>query len=327
MFFVTGGSGFIGSNLAAEFSDANEEVVVCDWFGCDNKWKNLSGSNLCDIINPEDSLEWLCDNRERVEAIIHMGAISSTTETDVDFILKQNFSYSKALWRFSALNKKSFIYASSASTYGDGSRGFDDSDDLVYLNSLRPLNPYGWSKHLFDCWAVKQATKYGFAPPKWAGLKFFNVYGPNEYHKGTMRSMVAKNFENVFTGQNVQLFRSKNPDYLDGDQMRDFVYVKDCVSVISWLIKNRFQPGLYNVASGESRSWNDLINTMGAALGVKVKIEYVDMPHELEKHYQYYTFGSVKKLMNTGFDKKLLSIEDGVSDFLMNYMSKEWIYR
>jgi ADP-L-glycero-D-manno-heptose 6-epimerase len=241
MILVTGGAGFIGSNIVAALAEKGEEVAVCDRFGADDKWRNLAKHELAEIIAPEQVIDWLNGHVTRVTAVLHMGAISSTTETDVDLIVENNVRFSQALWTWCAQHGNPFIYASSAATYGDGSAGFDDEWSPEALARLRPLNAYGWSKHMFDRRVARLITQRMPSPPHWAGLKFFNVYGPNEYHKGNMKSVLAQNFAAIQAGQPIRLFRSYRDDYADGGQLRDFVAVEDCVAVVLWLLISRMR--------------------------------------------------------------------------------------
>src|SRR5690348_1168271 len=235
MLVITGGGGFIGSVLGAALNDAGRaDLVIVDHFGTGDKWRNIAKREFRDIVPVEGLLPWLDRNGSEVEAVFHLGANSSTFADDADDIIATNLSASIALWRWCAAHGKPLIYASSAATYGDGSAGFDDAGGIDALKRLRPLNLYGWSKHAFDMWAMREAAA-GRAPPLWVGLKFFNVFGPNEYHKGEMTSLVVKNYPRVIAGETIGLFRSHRPDYADGEQLRDFVYVKDCAQVMLWL--------------------------------------------------------------------------------------------
>lgn len=321
---VTGGAGFIGSNIAGYFADHTEyPVAVCDHFGADDKWRNLSNHQIFEIVGPNELFYWLEDHDDRIEAIIHMGAISSTTETDVDLILDNNFSLSKALWDWCGEHSVRFIYASSAATYGDGSAGFMDGCDLESLKRLKPLNPYGWSKQLFDQFVAMSVAKDNATPPQWAGLKFFNVYGPNEYHKGSQRSVAHQIFPHAQHGRPVHLFKSYNPKYGDGEQMRDFIYVKDCVDVVQWLINNPSINGLYNLGTGKARSFADLAKAMFSALDQAPRINFIDMPENLKAKYQYFTEANMEQLRKAGYDKPFTSLEDGVKDYIQTYLLNE----
>jgi ADP-L-glycero-D-manno-heptose 6-epimerase len=255
MYLVTGGAGFIGSNLVAELAARAERVVVCDWLRHDDRWRNLAKHEIADLIAPESLSEWLGQKSRKLRAVLHMGAISATTETDVDLIVRNNIRLSLDLLEWCRQSGTPFIYASSAATYGNGDAGFDDEFSVEALARLRPLNAYGWSKHVVDRRIARQAQDGAGLPPQWVGLKFFNVYGPNEYHKGTMQSVVARNFAAVRSGEPMRLFRSYRQEYPDGGQLRDFIYVKDCVEVILWLLEHPQVCGLFNVGTGKARSW------------------------------------------------------------------------
>lgn len=327
MYLVTGGAGFIGSNVVAALADRGERVVVCDWFGSGEKWRNVAKHDVCEFVFPEDLPVWLNQYGEELAAIVHMGAISATTETNVDLIVRSNLQLTDTLWRWSANHGKRLVYASSAATYGDGAAGFEDRSDMAYLASLRPLNAYGWSKLAFDRRAMKVIERGEPAPPKWAGLKFFNVYGPNEYHKGSMQSVIAHNCAKLARGEPLRLFKSYHQDYADGGQMRDFVYVKDCVGVIVRMLDGDFASGLYNVGSGTARSWIDLGRAMFAALGVPEKIEFIDMPEQLRGKYQYFTQAPMNKLRAAGYRTPFATLEEGVADYVKAYLTQPDIYR
>jgi ADP-L-glycero-D-manno-heptose 6-epimerase len=324
VYIVTGGAGFIGSNLVAELAARGEAVVVCDWLRSDERWRNLAKHEIVDLIAPEDLLFWLETNQSEVEAVVHLGAISSTTETDVDLIVRNNLRATLDLVQWCTDAGKRLIYASSAATYGDGSAGFDDGEAL---SRLRPLNAYGWSKHFVDRRVARLAAQGSPLPPQWVGLKFFNVYGPNEYHKGTMRSVVAQNFPRVQRGEAVRLFRSRRADYTDGGQLRDFIYVKDCVAVISWLLGNAGVSGLFNVGTGAARSWLDLANALFKAANQPPRIEFIDMPPELVEKYQYFTQAHVDKLRAAGYRDPFTTLESGVADYVQQYLSRSDPYR
>ena len=320
---VTGGAGFIGSVVAGTLADHEMfSVVVCDWFGDGDKWRNLSKHRVLEVIHPEQLDEWLALRTKDLGGIVHLGASSSTTETDVDFILKNNFTQSRKLWSWAAEHQIPFIYASSAATYGDGSAGFDDDISKEYLNRLRPMNPYGWSKWLFDQYVSLAIERGHKLPPQWAGLRFFNVYGPNEYHKGEQKSVAANIFPHAAQGRPVHLFKSYNPAYEDGGQMRDFIYVKDCVSVIAWLLKNPQVSGLFNVGSGKARSFKDLANALFAALGKPMQATYYDMPEGLKTKYQYFTEAKMDRLRAAGYPIPFMSLEEGIKDYVQNYLAK-----
>ena len=333
MIIVTGGAGFIGSNLVAGLeAQGYKDIVVCDVLGTDDKWKNIAKRELRDIVSPDSLMSYLEWYAEEIEVIFHMGAISATTEKDADLIIENNFNLSCALWEWCAENDVRFIYASSAATYGDGDVGFEDDASIGHLAKLRPLNPYGWSKHLFDRRVARmledqRSGKDIKKPQQWAGLKFFNVYGPHEYHKGDMMSVVCKLYPQIMAGQSARLFKSAHPDYKDGGQMRDFVYVDDCVDVMIWLYQNAKVSGLFNVGSGKARSFKDLAEACYSALGQAPRIEYMDMPEHLKAKYQYFTEASMIKLRAAGYSKPATSLEEGVRDYIQNFMNKADQYK
>ena len=328
MIVVTGGAGFIGSNIVAALNArGRHNVVVVDRLGSDDKWRNLQKRELADLVAPEDLHAFLAARRGKVEAIVHMGAISATTERDADLILRNNFRLSLDLWDWCAETGARLIYASSAATYGDGAEGFLDDESSEALARLRPLNPYGWSKHLFDRRVVRLAQDGAARPPQWAGLKFFNVYGPNEYHKGDMRSWLAKTCATAAAGTPVKLFRSHRDDYADGGQQRDFVHVDDCVDVTLWLLEQRQVNGLFNVGSGEARSWLELAGAMFAALEREPRIEFVPMPQELQGRYQYFTQAEMGKLRQAGYRAPFRKLEDGVAAYVRGFLAAPDPYR
>ena len=324
MFMVTGGAGFIGSNLVAALGERGAEVVVCDSFGSGGKWRNLAKHPVADIVAPDALIDYVESQSHALEAIVHLGAETSTAETDVDLLVRRNFQASAALWRVCARRGVRLIYASSAATYGDGSAGFDDG---APLDRLRPLNPYGWSKHLFDRRAAALAASPDTRPPQWAGLKFFNVYGPNEYHKGPMQSVAARKFAAAAAGEPVSLFRSHRPDCADGAQKRDFIYVADCVAVMLWLLDNPAVNGLYNVGTGEARSFADLAAALQAACGKPSSVVYVDMPPEVRDRYQYFTRAAVGRLRVAGYAAPFRSLEEGIADYVARFLATGDPYR
>ncbi len=327
MYVVTGGAGFIGSNIVAGLSDRADEALVCDWLRNDERWRNLAKHAIADVIAPEALMEWLDRHANEVEAVIHMGANSSTTETDVDLIVRQNVRASLDLLEWCTKSRKRFIYASSAATYGDGSAGFDDDARCAGLSRLRPLNAYGWSKLLVDRRIAALRERGAPLPPQCVGLKFFNVYGPNEYHKGSMMSVVARNFESVRRGEPMRLFKSYRSEYRDGGQLRDFVYVRDCVAVVLWLLDNPAVSGLFNVGSGAARSWVDLAHALFAAARLEPRIEFIDMPAALIEKYQYFTEARLDRLRSAGYVRSFTSLEAGVADYVQTYLSAGDRYR
>jgi len=320
MIIVTGGAGFIGSNLLAGL-EGRGELVVVDWLGQGEQWRNIAKRELADIIRPEDLPNYLASlSADQVEAIIHMGAISATTEQNVDRIIENNVRLSLDLFRWCGRHKVRFLYASSAATYGDGSQGFVDDDSIDALSALRPLNAYGWSKHVVDRRLARMLREGGGLPPQCVGLKFFNVYGPNETHKGNMRSVVHQLQPKVAAGEAATLFRSHRPDYEDGGQLRDFIYVKDVVDVVTWLFDHPEVQGLYNVGTGQARSFADLAKAVFAANGRDPELQFIDTPESIREKYQYFTEADMSKLRAAGYDRPFTSLENGVKDYVQNYL-------
>ncbi len=318
MIIITGGAGFIGSAMLLELNGKGEEnIIIVDDLGSTTteKWRNLSGLDFTDFI-PKDLFPDLLERNalKGISAIIHMGANSSTTETDADHLLTNNFGYSQKIAAFSLAHDVRLIYASSAATYGDGSNGY--SDDIKGLNALRPLNMYGYSKQLFDRWALKNHILDNAA-----GLKFFNVYGPHEYHKGDMSSVVYKAYHQILEKGSLSLFKSHRADYLDGEQLRDFIYVKDCTRIMAWLLENPSVAGIFNVGTGTARSFKDLAMATFSALGREPALNYIPMPETLRDKYQYYTCADMKKLRSAGFSDAFTSIEAGVKEYVQHYLS------
>jgi ADP-L-glycero-D-manno-heptose 6-epimerase len=319
MLLVTGGAGFIGSNVVAALNDAGRaDIAVCDVLGHDGKWRNLAKRQLVDIVPPAELPDWL--KGRRLDAIIHLGAISETTATDGDLVIETNFRLSMRLLDWCTANTTPFIYASSASTYGDGAQGFRDDQSISALKTLRPMNLYGWSKHLFDMAVAERAGRGEKLPPQWAGLKFFNVFGPNEYHKGTMMSVLAQRFDDIRTGRPVQLFKSHRDGIADGDQRRDFIYVDDAVRVMMWLMATPDVSGIFNVGTGKARSFRDLIVSAYAALGTKPNIRYVDMPEAIRGSYQYFTQSDVGRLQRAGYNGGFTALEDAVGTYVKGFL-------
>ena len=328
MYVVTGGAGFIGSNIVAALEQrTGEKVVVCDRLRDGDKWRNVAKRGLTNLVPPEDLFDYLGTNEFDIKGVIHMGAISSTTETDADLIFANNFKLSLLLWDWCTSHHVSYIYASSAATYGDGSEGFVDDSSSDALAKLRPLNPYGWSKQLFDRRVSRMIANGEPTPPHWAGLKFFNVYGPNEYHKGSMQSVASKVFRDASAGKTATLFKSHNPDYSDGGQLRDFISVDDCVDVVMWLLENPDVNGLFNCGTGKARSFLDLVNAVYAAMGREPDINFVPTPEEIREKYQYFTEADMSRLKAAGYDKPFTSLEDGVATYVRDFLATDDPYR
>jgi ADP-L-glycero-D-manno-heptose 6-epimerase len=329
MILVTGGAGFLGSNLVAALEARGvHDLVVCDRLGSDDKWRNIARRELAGVVPPEGLWDFLHGrDGARVEAVVHMGAISSTTERDADLFVRDNIALTLGLWDWCTERRVRFLYASSAATYGDGSAGFDDAMAPEALARLRPLNAYGWSKHAVDRRIARLAARGEPAPPQWAGLKFFNAYGPNEYHKGDMASLISRLYPQVAAGAPARLFRSYRPDYPDGGQRRDFVWVDDCVAVMLWLIDHPEVNGLFNVGSGAARSWLDLAHAVFAAIGRAPAIEFIPMPESLRPKYQYFTEAPIDRLRAAGFERPMTSLEDGVAAYVRGYLAAEDPYR
>jgi ADP-L-glycero-D-manno-heptose 6-epimerase len=326
MLLVTGGAGFIGSNVVAALNEAGRaDVVVCDALGHDGKWRNLGKRQLADIVPPAELACWL--KGRRLDAVVHLGAISETTASDGDLVIETNFRLSMRLLDWCTANSTPLIYASSAATYGDGAQGFGDDPSLIALKTLRPMNLYGWSKHLFDMAVASRVERREKLPPQWAGLKFFNVFGPNEYHKGTMMSVLARRFDDIKSGRSVQLFKSHRDGIADGDQRRDFIYVDDVVRVILWLLAAPKVSGLFNVGTGRARSFKDLIVAAYAALGAAPHIEYVDMPEAIKNSYQYFTESEVDRLRSAGYNGGFTPLEDAVALYVKDFLNSADPYR
>ncbi len=328
MIVVTGGAGFIGSNLIAGLErQGRSGIAVVDRYGHTDKWRNIGQREVAALVAPERLFEFLDRHGGEVEIIYHLGAVSATTETDVDLIIENNFNLSVALWHWCARHYVRLIYASSAATYGDGLAGFDDDGSIEALARLKPLNAYGWSKHAFDRYVARAVTEGARSPPQWAGLKFFNVYGPNEYHKGDQASVVSKLYPIIRDGLPARLFKSHHPDYQDGGQLRDFIWVDDCVSVMLWLGENRVVSGLFNVGTGQARSFRDLALATFAAAGREPAIDYVDMPEALRDRYQYFTEAQIGRLRQAGYQTAFTSLEDGIGFYVRNHLATRDPYR
>lgn len=316
---VTGAAGFIGRNMVAELNRrGHTDLLLVDLLGTDEKWKNLVGLRFEDLISPADYLKRIQDNTaDPAEAIIHLGACSATTERDADYLLNNNYRYTRTLCEWALKNKSRFVYASSAATYGDGSQGYSDEDSAT--PTLRPLNMYGHSKQMFDLWALQHGLFKQIV-----GLKYFNVYGPYEDHKADMRSVVHKSYEQIAATGSVKLFKSYKKEYKDGEQQRDFIFVRDAVDVtLHFALAQRNVGGLFNCGTGQSRSWKDLANAVFAAMGKKPKIEFIEMPPTLREKYQYFTQADVNKLRkHGGYAAPFTSLEDGVAAYVREYLAR-----
>ena len=318
MIIVTGGAGFIGSAFVWKLNkEGIEDILIVDQLGSDDKWKNLINLRFVNYMHKDDFGEMIYNDTVNfdVEAIIHMGACSSTTERNADYLWENNYVYTGNMAEWAIERNIRFIYASSAATYGDGSLGFSDDHDKI--KALKPINMYGYSKQVFDLRVLRHSWE-----DKIAGIKFFNVFGPNEYHKGDMTSVIFKAFHQINETGKVKLFKSYLPKYPDGGQMRDFVYVKDCIDVMWWLFKNPDVSGIFNLGTGKARTWNDLIRSVFDAMKLRTNIEYIEMPESLRNQYQYFTEAEMKKLESTGCPVKFSSLEDSVRDYVVNYLQQ-----
>lgn len=317
---LTGGAGFIGSCVLRTLNDTGfENVVVVDNIASTEKWKNLVNKKYFEYVNRDVFLDDLLDGEyDNIGAVIHMGACSSTIETDFDYLWDNNVEYTKCLWEFCTHKRIPFIYASSAATYGDGENGFED--DISKIDELRPLNGYGYSKQVFDQWSLKQKQ----TPPQHVGLKFFNVYGPNEYCKGSMASMVFHGFNQIKENGKIKLFKSCNPSYADGAQERDFVYVKDVCKVIMFFLDHPEHSGIFNVGTGRAQTFCELVTAAFKAMKLEPDIEYIEMPEHLREKYQYHTKAEIAQLRSIGYKDEFMTVEQGVNDYVINYLSKNY---
>jgi len=325
MIVITGGAGMIGSIIAWHLNThyAEHNLVIADRLTHEDQWQNLVKRQYAQYLDKDQLLDWL-ETRNDLTAIIHMGAISATTERDFNKLVLDNIHYSQHLWTYCANQKIPFFYASSAATYGDGEQGYDD----VSIENLRPLNGYGYSKHFFDQWALQQVSNHLQTPSAWAGFKFFNVYGPNEYHKERMASVAFHSFNQFKSIGTVKLFKSHRPDFADGMQLRDFIYVKDAANVVvhflQTALENKACPsGIYNIGTGQARAFKDLALNVMISLGATPHITYIDMPEDLQGRYQYFTQASMQKLRDAGYTQPFHSLEDGVKDYVQHYLMQD----
>jgi len=326
MIMVTGGAGFIGSFLHAALVARGHETVVVDWLGTEGKWRNLAKHPPARLIAP-DALEDFLASHPPLEMVFHLGAISETTAVDGDLTWNTNVATSLALWRWCAARGVRFVYASSAATYGDGAAGFEDDASEDHLRSLRPLNLYGWTKHAFDLRVARMLAAGEVRPPQWAGLKFFNVYGPNEYHKGKMISVVKVKHDDIVAGHAPRLFRSERLDIADGAQARDFIWVGDVVDVLVWLLDNPGVNGLFNVGTGQARTYLDLAHAVCDAAGTTRTVEFIDMPENLRGQYQSFTQANTSRLRAAGYNGQFTTLEDGIRQYVQNYLTQPDPYR
>jgi ADP-L-glycero-D-manno-heptose 6-epimerase len=323
MILLTGGAGFIGSNLLAALAAADREVAVVDRLRDGGKWRNIARHAIAELVHPDEFWDFM-GTEPPIQAVVHLGAISATTATDGDLVARTNLTLSQRLWEWCADAEVPFLYASSAATYGDGSQGFDDDFSARSLARLRPLNLYGWSKHAFDRWVERQVREARAAPPAWMGLKFFNVYGPNEYHKGSMISVVKVKHDEFAAGRAARLFRSDRDGVADGEQKRDFVWVGDCVAVMGWWLSHRDPPnGLFNLGTGQARSYRDLVSALARAMQVEDRVEWIDMPASLRGQYQNFTEARMDRLRAAGFDRPFTALEYGIAQYVQVLRSGE----
>jgi len=318
MILITGAAGFIGSALVWYLNELGiEDIVISDKLHSEEKWLNIRKRKYYDWVDRDELFEWLEKNEVKINVVVHMGACSATTEKNGDFLLKNNYEYTKKLWNYCTKNNINYVYASSAATYGDGKNGYDD--DIYKIENLRPLNKYGYSKHIFDLWALKQKD----TPKQWVGLKFFNVYGPNEYHKGRMASVVYHSYNQAERDKEVKLFKSYKEEYKDGYQLRDFVYIKDVVKIIHFFIESEGKNGIYNVGTGKADSFYNLAYSTMTAMKIEPIINFIDMPNDLKDKYQYFTEAKILKLKEIGYKEKFYSLTEGIKDYIENYLLKE----
>jgi len=321
MIIVTGAAGFIGSVLVGKLNSLDKSnLILVDDFSNVEKNKNLYNKQFTQQIDRSEFIEWFMKNAESVSEFYHIGARTDTTEFNVEIFNELNLNYTKDLWNICAENSIPFVYASSAATYGMGEFGFEDNHDII--DDLVPLNPYGESKNDFDKWALKQKSH----PPFWAGFKFFNVYGPNEFHKSRMASVIFHAVNQISVTNGMKLFKSHNPKYKDGEQLRDFVYVKDVIEVLAFMMDRKKQSGIYNLGSGKARTFKDLVEATFSAMNIKSNISYIATPIDLRDKYQYFTEADMQKLKTVGYKKSFINLEDGVKDYVQNYLINKKYY-
>lgn len=320
MIIITGATGFIGSCLQAKLYHLKEQTVIVDWLGTEGKWHNIANHTPETLVFPQNLDEFLSYNCKKITAIIHLGAISETTARDGDLVWDTNIELSKKLWQWCAKYQVRFIYASSAATYGGANQIEAFNDDHDRIDSLKPLNLYGWSKHVFDQFVLKQLQANQSVPPQWVGLKFFNVYGPNEYHKGKMISVVKVKFDDIQKGKIPRLFKSDQKGLADGAQARDFIWVEDVVEVILWLLEHPKVNGIYNCGTGQARTYLDLAYAVCDAMGHKKEVEFIDMPETLQGQYQYFTQADMKRLKQAGYQKAFTPLEEGIAKYIQDYL-------
>ncbi|HEU4708100.1 MAG TPA: ADP-glyceromanno-heptose 6-epimerase [Methylophilaceae bacterium] len=322
MIVITGGAGMIGSIIAWHLNTAlgREDLVIVDRLTQPDQWQNLVHRRYANYLDKDELLPWLEGSHEKIDAVIHMGAISATIERDFNKLVQDNIRYSQQLWDWCARNDVPFLYASSAATYGDGSQGYEDDESRI--NELRPLNGYGYSKQFFDQWVLRQVRENQPTPPQWCGFKFFNVYGPNEFHKERMASVALHSFNQFRELGTVKLFKSNKPEYDDGMQLRDFIYVKDAAAIVVYFLNHPDKSGLFNVGTGQARAFKDLATAVMTSVGRKPSITYIDMPQDLHGKYQYFTQADIDKLRQAGYTQAFYSLEEGVADYVQNYLTQ-----
>ncbi len=317
---ITGAAGFIGSYMTGYLNQVGfENLILVDDFSDERKHRNLQGKIFKEKVDREQFFDWYKSHPDSIQAVFHLGARTDTTEMDYEVHKKWNLDYSKKVWELCTQNDIPLLYASSAATYGGGEHGYKDTHDVAHLT---PLNPYGVSKNNFDIWALEQTE----TPPNWYGVKFFNVYGPNEYHKGRMASVIMHAYNQVKEKGEVTLFRSHNPDFEDGGQKRDFIYVKDVVRMCVWLLMAAPASGLYNIGTGKARTFNDLVSAVFDAMRADEKVTFIDTPEDIRDKYQYYTQADMQKFLATGYDRKFYTLEQGIQEYVMQYLKTDAVY-